>query len=170
VANVRWVVASIETAELDPPYALAVAGDSVHWFEWETALPRLASALAPGAPFAIVHRNWFRDPALAERLRPVWDEHSWNVDFEPLEPVPELERRGLFERLGERTVEPDPWRPTVDELVGSQRSVSAFVREKLRDPAAFDAALRDAVADRVASDGRLDLDVDATVVWGLPRA
>ena len=39
----------METAPLDPPYVLAVAGESLHWMEWSVVLPRLAEALEPGA-------------------------------------------------------------------------------------------------------------------------
>ena len=34
-SNLRWIVAPIEEAPLDPPYSLVTAGDSIHWFEWE---------------------------------------------------------------------------------------------------------------------------------------
>ena len=59
--NVTWIHGRIEDAELSPPYALAVCGDSIHWFDWERALPRLAELLADGAPLAIVQRDWMPD-------------------------------------------------------------------------------------------------------------
>jgi len=168
-ANVRWIVARIEEAPLDPPYALVTAGDSIHWFEWETALPLLAGVLLRDAPLAIVHREWL----LEERsvFGPVYDRHSWNDDFEPLDPIEELERRGLFERSGSHTTAPDPWRPTLDEIVHGHFSMSGFPPHRLRDRRAFEAELGAALEEtlRPQADGRYDLDVTATIVWGRPR-
>ena len=162
--NLRWLLGRLEDVQLDPSYALATAGDSIHWLDWEVALPRLAGA----APvLAIVHRDWLRDERARERLHPVYDSHSWNADFEPLDPVTELERRGLFEREGEHATAPDPWRPTLDEIVEGHFSASGFARERLRDPEGFAAAAREAIEETLEPrDGRYDLDVTATIVWG----
>lgn len=166
-ANLRWIVGRIEEAPLEPPYALATAGDSIHWLDWDVAVPRLADA---AALLAVVTRDWLRDEHVRERLRPVYDRHSWNADFEPLDPVTELERRGLFERLGEHTTTPEPWCPTLDEIVDGHFSMSGFARGRLGDPDGFAAEVR-AVIDATLEprDGRYDLDVTATVVWGGAR-
>ena len=141
--QVRWVHGGIETAVLDPPYALVVAGDSVHWFDWDVALPRIFD-LAPR--FAVVSRNWFRgDDAVAERLRPVWARHSWNTDFRPLDPVAELERRGMLRVVERFESETEPWWPTPDEVVALHFSQSGFARERLADPTAFERELREAL-------------------------
>jgi SAM-dependent methyltransferase len=166
--NLRWLHGRIEEVELDPPYALAIAAESVHWFDWEVALPRLRSVLAPDAPFAVVHRDWLRDERVLERLRPVYRRHSWNDDFEPRDPATELERRGLLQKLGEREIAAVPWRPTLDELVEVHFSTSGLARGRVRDPEGFVAAVRAAVSETLepGDDGRYDLDVAATVVWG----
>jgi SAM-dependent methyltransferase len=141
--RVNWVHGSIETAELHPPYALVVAGDSVHWFDWEVALPRIFE-LAPR--FAVVRRDWFKgDAEVVARLRPVWDAHSWNVDFRPLDPVTELERRGLVRVVSTFESETDTWCPTQDGIVRLHFSQSGFARERLADPEAFERDLRDAL-------------------------
>jgi SAM-dependent methyltransferase len=141
--RVHWVHGGIETAVLDPPYALVVAGDSVHWFDWSVALPRIFE-LAPR--FAVVSRNWFDGAdALVARLRPVYAAHGWNKDFRPLDPVTELERRGLLRIVDRFAAPPDPWYPTQDEVVALHFSQSGFARERLADPAAFERELRDAL-------------------------
>jgi SAM-dependent methyltransferase len=168
-SNLRWILGRIEDAPVDPPYALAVAGDSVHWFDWPVAMPRLAGALAPDGVLALVHREWLRDEPVRELLIPVYDRHSWNDDFEPLDVVEELVRRGLFERQGEHVTAPEPWKPTLDEVVGAHFSTSGFAPDRLQDPTAFatelGAVLQQALEPR---DGRYDLDVRATIVWGRP--
>ncbi len=141
--RVRWVHGGIETAVLDPPYALVVAGDSVHWFDWDVALPRIFE-LAPR--FAVVSRNWFHGAdELVARLRPVYAAHGWNKDFRPLDPVTELERRGLLRVVSRDGSRPAPWQPTQDEVVGLHFSQSGFARERLADAAAFERDLRAAL-------------------------
>ncbi|HEV2592984.1 MAG TPA: class I SAM-dependent methyltransferase [Gaiellaceae bacterium] len=143
--RVRWINARIEDARLDPPYDLVVAGDSVHWFDWEVALPRIFE-LAP--QFAVVSRNWFKgDNELVARLRPVWSSHSWNREFRPLDPVAELECRGLLRVVSTFESATESWRPTQDEVVGLHFSQSGFARERLADAAAFEHDLRNALGD-----------------------
>ncbi len=169
-ANLNWVHAPIETAPFVAPYALVVAGDSVHWFEWERTMGLFVDALSPDGVLALVTRDWISDPVLAGRLVEVYARHGANPDFAPLSPVDELERRGLFERRGEHRTESAPWAPTLDELIGCHHSQNGFVIEKMRDAAAFDRELA-AVLDEVVPtrDGRFELDVAATIVWGRPH-
>jgi SAM-dependent methyltransferase len=170
-ANLRWVLAPIEEAPLAPPYDLIVGGDSIHWFEWEVTFPRFVTALADRGVLAIVHRVWLDRPELQERLAPVYQRHSSNPDFQPLETIAELERRGLFQRGGERRFGPLPWRPTLEELLACLHSQSGFVLERQKDPAAFDAEVRAVVEELVEErDGHLELEASATVTWGRPAA
>ena len=60
------------------------------------------------AALAVVHRDWLSEE-LRRVLAPVYERHSWNVDFAPLDPVTELERRGLFVRTGEHVTAPEPF-------------------------------------------------------------
>jgi SAM-dependent methyltransferase len=169
--NLRWILGPVETAPLEPPYSLVVAGESVHWFEWGVALPRFAGALAPGGLLAVVAREWLGRPHLQGRLEPIYARHSANPDFQQLDPVVELERRGLFRPLGRHTSVREPWRPTIDELIGAMHSMSGFAAERMRDPDGFDAEIRAAIGELVElRDGRLELDSAATVVWGRPHS
>lgn len=167
--NLRFLHGDVETAQLAPPYALVVCGDSLHWFEWERALPRFAEVLSPHGLLAVVHRTWMRDADLRKRLDPIYARHAANPDFAPLDLVEELERRDLFSCEGRSTVAAEPWRPTLDELIGCHHSQSGFVLEKMADPAGFDRDLTEVAASFPAgADGRFELDVAAEVVWGRP--
>jgi hypothetical protein len=100
-------------------------------------------------------------------------EYSVVQDFQPHDVVVEIERRGLFTRLGERHFGPQPWRPTVGEYLECRHSQRGFGRVHMGSgcASAFDAAIRDALRDlvRVDDGGRLDLGVEARVVWGVPH-
>jgi SAM-dependent methyltransferase len=166
--NLRWIEARIEDAPLDPPYSLVVAGDSVHWFDWEVALPRFAESLAESGVLAVVERAWLPAPETKALLEPIYGRHG-NHDFAALDPVHELERRALFARDGRHESPPTPWRPTLDELLGYHHSMSGFVVERLEDPATFDAEVAAVVEPLPRVDGgRFELVTRATVTWGRP--
>ncbi len=167
--RVRWIHGRVEEVELTPPYGLVTAGDSVHWLDWTVAFPLFVRILDPDGVLALVHRDWLQDAALRGLLRPIYERHSWNVDFEPLDPVVELERRGLFEREGEHETAADPWRPTLDELVESHFSASGLARSRLRDPEAFAGEARAAIVAALGAPERYELEVAAKIVWGRPR-
>jgi hypothetical protein len=92
--------------------------------------------------------------------------------------VAEIERRGLFTRVGERRCGPEPWRPAVEEYLECRHSQRGFSRAHMDggSASAFDTAVRDVLDDLVRAGeiscvhSRLDLAVEARVVWGVPHA
>ncbi len=169
-ANLTWLTGAVEDAPLHAPYDLVVAGDSVHWFDWPLAIPRFAEALAPEGRLAVVSRNWFIEPRLRAGLAPIYGRFGANRDFRPLDPIAELERRGLFTRAGDHTTAPVSWRPTLDEILGCHHSQNGFDAERMDDVAAFDEQIAAVVRALVpeGADGRFELETTATVVWGRP--
>jgi SAM-dependent methyltransferase len=171
-ANLRWVLGAVEEATLSPAYGLIMCGDSIHWFDWSVAMARFRQCLTPRGHLVLLTRQWLHDPVIAEPLGPLYARHSANKDFLPLDPVTELEQRGLFERVGEQTMASVPWRPSLDELIGCHHSQNGFAWEKMDDPEGFDRELADQVTRNLAADhdGRYNLTYDTTVVWGRPAA
>jgi hypothetical protein len=90
---------------------------------------------------------------------------QWVPDFDL---VTELKRRGLFHEQGRTTTEATPFRQSVDEYVESfhARASLSWQRMKPDDLAAFDAALRRLLLDRVGN--TIELAVRTTIVWGKP--
>ncbi len=164
--RLRWIEATIEAAQLDGPYGLAVSGSSIHWFEWEVALPKIAEALAPGALLAIVEDVRLQTP-WEVRLRQLLRHYSTNPGERPVDVVEELRRRQLFTPLGAPEIAPAAIRQSVADYVESFHSRSGFSRERMtpEDAAAFDDALRRAVAPYVV-DGMLEIRTAARLVWG----
>ena len=170
--NLRWIVGAAEDASLEPPYALITAGESMHWMDWPTVMPRLHAALAPGASLALVSRG--EEPApWSDALLQLIVRYSTNRDFQPYNLTHELESRGLFARMGERRTAPVPFAQSVDDYVDdyieSIHSRNGFSRDRIRpeDAAAFDAGVRDLIAAH-AQDGSLHLQIAASVIWGTP--
>ena len=171
--HLRWICARVEDAELEPPYGLAVAGDSLDWTDWYVTLPRLCEALTPDGLLAIVQREWGTG---APEEREIIGRYSTNRDFRPYDLVPELVSRNLF-RVENHLRVAGAWRPTVEEYVESQHARASLSREDmpLERAAAFDSELADLLGrlageGRVrAEGGRLDLGVRAWIAWGRPQ-
>jgi SAM-dependent methyltransferase len=174
--RLRWIHSPVETAPLDPPYALITAGESLHWLPWETVFPRFAAVLVPGGMLALANRDWDGPPALRRGTRPIFARYSPVPDYRSFDLIDELQRRGLFAPAGERRCGPQPWRPTIEEYLECRHSQRGGSRTHMgpQATAAFDAEMRALLEASVADgtirqrDGRLELEVEASVVWGRP--
>jgi SAM-dependent methyltransferase len=176
--NLRWILAEVEDAKLDPPYALVTAGESLHWMAWDVVSPRCAAALTPNAVLAIAKRSWEGPPAAGERLRPIFELYSPVREYRPHAIVQGLSQRRLFEELGNQHCGPESWSATVDENLEARHSQRSFSRTHMGPEAAgaSDAAIGQALEELCRQgaistcDGRLQLAVEATVTWGKPIA
>jgi SAM-dependent methyltransferase len=166
-AHIRWIAGSAETADLDPPYGLALAAESLHWTEWSVTLPRIGRALVPGAVLALVNRISESCPWDAE-LFDLIPRYSTNQEYTRYDLVAELTGRELFEEHGRETTPFAPFEQTVRAYVESFHSRNGFSRARMTEEAAnaFDDALTALVA-RHATGGRVVQSVAATVVWGV---
>lgn len=169
-SRIRWILGSAEAVALDPPYALAVADDALHWMNWETVLPRLRQVLAPGAVLAIVTAEHYTH-AWASELQEAYARYSTMRNFERYTIVDELVKRRLFEPLGHETVGPEAFSRSVDEYIEGMHAMAGLTRERMGSVAAreFDETVR-ALVSPFATDGVLELAGSAHVVWGTPSA
>jgi len=167
--RLQWFVGKAEGAPLHPPYALVTAGASLHWMDWEVALPRFHDALTPNGLLAIVGVDESDNEPWAPAIRAIIPRYSTNPDFQPLDLIGELERRGLFEKRGEYTTEPLPLARSVSDIIEWFHSMSSFSRDLMtpESVAAFDAELRETVTPYVR-DRLLDTHIVGRVTWGRP--
>jgi len=171
--RLRWIHGPAEEVALDPPYALVVAGDSIHWMDWNVVLPRIAAVLSPRGSLAIASRGWGTGQP---EEREILFRHGHGPSFfrPPLNAVRELESRGLFEVRGRQRFT-SVWKPTIEEYIGCRHSQSAVPRDP--DQArAFEAETRE-MLERLVREGRLEADgerlvltVESGIAWGVPRA
>jgi SAM-dependent methyltransferase len=166
-ANIRWMLGRVEDVDLDGPYGLITAGASLHWLDWEVALPRLARVAAPGARLAI---------ALPQSKGPWWDElvsiirqFSLFTDYREIEVVEELATRGLFDLEGRRHTAPVQFQQPVEEFIAGLFSHSSLARSRLgpERSAAFAAAVRE-MLQRISGSATVPLVITAEVIWGRP--
>jgi len=170
--NIAWTQEFAEDLVLaDGALDLAVAGASIHWMDPAVVFPRLARALAPGAPLAIVDGD---RPSEAEWLA-AYDEviqgwvtrlgGAWNG---PAHRALMHAHDPWFDVAGEDTFTAEV-RQSVEDLIACEHSRATFTRAAMGDLAEpFDADLRAVLAPR-ARDGVLSYAVTSRLVWGRPR-
>jgi SAM-dependent methyltransferase len=168
--NLRWLIGAMEDVPLDSPYGLIVAGESLHWMDWQTVLPRLREALAPGARLVIVARQEQPSP-WSKGLLALIVRYTTNRDFQPHDLIEELTSRGLFQLEGAADTEAAPFSQSVTDYIESIHSRNGFSRDRMspEDAAAFDAAARELITP-YASEGIVALRIGAALRWGQPLA
>jgi len=165
--SLTWIVGAVENAPLNSPYSLITAGDSLHWMDWATVMPRLAAVLTPHGSLAILGVGQLPTP-WDDELVPIIRQYSTVVGYHPYDLVTELETRGLFQTSGRQTTAPVPFVQPLDEYIESFHGRASFVRERMGNTAAsdFDDAIR-ALVSRYCADS-VTLQVVTEVVWGKP--
>ena len=116
--RLRWLHGRVEDVVLDPPYALVTAGESLHWMDWNVVLPRFHEALAAGGYLAIVEHDTLPDPWFS-KLGAIIPRFTTNRDYQPYNMIDELERHGMFEKVGEKTTVTVPFAQSIDDYIES---------------------------------------------------
>jgi SAM-dependent methyltransferase len=168
--HLRWFVESAEEFTATGPYALAVCGDSMHWFDLPVVMTRLKTVVAPGGVLALTTRS-LDHPSL-RLLTPVIRRFSRAGDYDPQYQVADdLTTRGLWDEWGQMTTIPTIFRQSVNDYVTALRSTASLARGLMSDVenAAFDEAAL-SVLRRLADDGgTIPLQLTASLAWGRPR-
>lgn len=169
-SGLHWTVGRIEQAALSPPYALVTAGESLHWMDWDVALPRLHRVLAPDGLVAIVERRSLTSFPWDGALDGIIRRFSTNRLFQPYDIVDELTQRRLFAKRGEVQTDPMPVHQSVTAYVESFHSRNGFSRDRMppADAVAFDRELT-ALIRPFAPDGTVALQIAARIIWGVPH-
>ena len=91
-------------------------------------------------------------------------------NYQPFDLIAELEKRDLFQRMGERETAPITSTQSIDDYIASFHSRSSLSLDHMPAPdaAAFDRQLRDLVSSW-SKEGMLELQTVGSIVWGKPR-
>jgi len=164
---IHWIVGTVETTPLTPPYGLITAGECLHWMEWNVVLPRLATLLAPEGWLAILDLEHQIMPWSAQLGRLI-QRYSTNQDYQAVDLIAELKQRQLFRVEGRMTTQPWIFRQSVDAYIESFHGRASFARERMtaNDASVFDQQLRALVTAHTQE--AVELPVIARIVWGKP--
>lgn len=165
--SLTWIVGAVETAPLNPPYSLVTAGDSLHWMDWATVMPRLATMLTQHGSLAILGVGQLPTP-WDDQLLPIIQHYSTVSGYHPYDLVTELETRGLFRTSGRQTTAPVAFVQSLDEYIESFHGRASFVRGRMgaTTAKAFDNEVRSLVSQYCT--GNVALQIVTEVVWGKP--
>lgn len=169
--HLTWIHGDVEDVDLNPPYALITAGESLHWMAWDVVFPRFRTMLTSAGYLAIITRinkpvAW-RDAVFESICR-----YSTNRDFnKPYDLIQELEERQLFKKVGEKHTEFVPFVLSIDEYIESIHSRNGFSRERMipEGAAAFDNEIRHTLLS-FSDKGMVSLEVAGNIVWGKPQS
>ena len=168
--NLNWIVGRIEEVDLQPPYALITAGESLHWMEWEIVLPLFNRILTPRGYLALVtryteHNPWYND------VQELINHFSTNHEYQPYNLVEELKLRHLFEPSGFLITHPNSTSQSGEDYLKSFHSRNGLSRERMGEEAAmaFDEEVRSVISPFLQK-GQLILSNRSVVVWGNPSA
>jgi ubiquinone/menaquinone biosynthesis C-methylase UbiE len=164
--NIRWQVARAEDARLDPPYALIVGGQSLHWMEWHTILPRFAACLTPNGVLAVASVREPRAMPWSERLQEIIARYSTAKDYVPFDMIPAWENAGLFAKTGERETAPVMFEQPIEAFISAFHAMSTLTRAHI-DSKAFDCEVR-GLMQSLCADGTVRRQIIGHVVWGKP--
>ena len=164
--KIRWLHGRAEDVELEPPYALVTAGESLHWMEWDVVLPRLARVLTPHGLLAI---------AFVEEQPAPWSEGSGQVKqrftnnpaYQPFDWIAALEKQRLFQQLGYRLTAPVAVSQTLQDYIAAQHARSTLSLDTMTAEQAtqFDTEMQ-ALLVPFARDGLLTFNVVGGIRWG----
>jgi SAM-dependent methyltransferase len=168
--NLNWHIGKAEETFPEPPYGLITAGQSLHWMDWETIMPRFANAIVPEGFLAILHPKqdpvpW--DKELTELIRT----YSTTRDFRKFDLVTELEQRKLFQTVGRKITNAVLFEQSLKDYIESFHGRASFSRDRMKeeDAASFDQTLQELVSPFLHRD-KVQLSITAEIIWGKPRA
>jgi len=168
--KIRWLHGRAEDVELEPPYALITAGESLHWMDWGVVLPRFAQLLTPRGVLAIVTTQEQSVPWREGYLQIV-RRFSNNPNYKPVDMIAEFEKYRLFQRQGERVTAPVPLQQTIADYTAAQHARSTLSLDTMStEQAALFGAEMAALLAPFAQDGLLTVQVAGHMIWGRPLA
>jgi SAM-dependent methyltransferase len=164
--NIHWHLIAAESFEAEISYNLVVAGESLHWMDWEWLFPKIDAFLAEDGLLVIANRAVVGQP-WAEEVRRIIPRYSTNLEYEAYDLIAELDERGLFCEIGRMTTAAVPFEQSLDDYVESFHSSNGLSRERMEPAAAeaFDESVRRIAGPYVAG-GRVKGQVVGRLVWG----
>jgi SAM-dependent methyltransferase len=164
--NIRWMIGRGEDAPLDPPYALIVGGESLHWMDWPIILPRFAQALTPNGVLAIVRVEDTAPAPWRTGLLEIIKRYSTHKAWPSFDMLSAWEKAGLYRPLGSRVTQPIDFVQSVEDFIDAHHAMSSLTRSHI-DADAFDAEMRTLLAPHCPG-GILRRSIAAMIEWGTP--
>jgi len=167
--TLHWICGIVEEVPLRPPYVLVTAASSLHWMDWERALPRFHDMLTPNGYLTIIHNQPETPPPWLEEVKKLTPKYSTNPEYRPVDLVEELETRSLFQKVGEKAAAPTFFRQTLEDYIESFHSTSLYSRDRMgpERASAFDREVRE-LMQRYCPEDAFEMRFVGKIIWGKP--
>ena len=166
--KIRWLHGRTEDVELEPPYALVTAAESLHWMEWDVVLPRLARVLTQHGLLAILNVEE-RPVPWHEGYRQIEQRFTNNPAYQPFDWITALEKERLFQKLGTHEAEVAVSQTVEDYITAKHgRSILSLDTMTASQATQFDTEMQ-ALLLPFAQDGLLTFSVIGRIIWGKPK-
>ena len=162
--RIRWIVGRAEDAQLAPPYALIVGGESVHWMDWDVVLPRFARSLTPNGMLAIARVDDTAPAPWREGLLASIKRYSTQQAWRPFDMITAWTKVGLYQPIGSVLTKPFAFEQSVEAFIDAQHAMSSLTRAHI-DADTFDSEIRALLAP-YCPDGTLRREIRAGLEWG----
>lgn len=166
-SKINWITATMEGADLRPPYGLIVCAGSLHWMDLDIVMPRFADSLDPQGYLAIASQ--YEVTTWSEELDQLITRYSSNNDHHRYGLFPRIVDEGYYRQTHYLRTEPVATRQTVSDYIESLHSRSGLSRDRMSDPEGFDAEL-DSLLSQYATGAVVSFDVVGQLSWGKPGA
>jgi ubiquinone/menaquinone biosynthesis C-methylase UbiE len=168
--KIRWWHGRAEEVQLEPPYVLVTAGESLHWMEWDVVLPRLARVLTQHGLLAILNVEE-RPVPWHEGYRQIEQRFTNNPTYQPFDWITKLEKEQLFLQLGTReTAEVAVSQAVADYITAKHaRSILSLDTMTAEQATQFDTEMQ-ALLVPFAQNGLLTFNVVGGIRWGKPTS
>lgn len=154
--------------ELEPPYALVTAAESLHWMEWDVVLPRLARILTPHGLLAILNVEEQPVP-WHEGYRQIEQRFTNNPAYQPFDWIGALEKERLFQKRGTHEAEVVVSQTVEDYITAKHgRSILSLDTMTALQATQFHTEMQ-ALLLPFAQDGLLTFSVIGRIIWGKPK-
>lgn len=130
-ANIHWIHESAEAFTGQGPYSLITAGQSLHWMQWETVLPKLSEILTPNGVLSITTVLFEPKPPWQDGYVAVIKMYSNSPEYRSMEITKELENVGLFKASGTYRTAPVLTKQTISDYINSQHGRSGLSLETM---------------------------------------
>ncbi|KAK3187296.1 hypothetical protein K4F52_003927 [Lecanicillium sp. MT-2017a] len=169
--NIQWIHESAESFAGQGPYALITAGQSLHWMDWETALPKMAAMLTSNGVLAITTVLFQPRPPWQDGYTAIVKKYSNDPAYRSMNISEELESAGLFRTIGLRRTAPMLFKQTVMDYIESQHGRSSLSLDAMTKSGAegFKQEMWN-LLQPYATDDVLSFHVVGEVVWGRPMS
>lgn len=165
--NISWIHNKVENLSLDHRYDVIIAGDSIHWMNWDIIFPLFKKILSENGILCLVTRE--TNTQWNTELNNIIKKFSLIRDYERIEIETYLEKFGYWKIISQFKTRPRKIKQSVDDYIKSFHSRTSLSIEDmdLNDSKVFDQSIKEIVSPFVL-EGSLSLETTSRMCLGKP--